>query len=190
MFYPVFLNIKKKPCLVVGGGTIAYRKVKGLVECEADVLVVSNKVNNKIYEILPDEKIRKEKYNKKYCTNKLIVIAATDQEKLNIQIYKDARKAGALVNVVDNKELCDFIMPAVVNRGDLKIAISTGGNSPALAKKIREDLEGKYKEDYQDMNNILGEIREIIKKNIDNQNQRKIIFDKLASLVKLSEYIE
>lgn len=140
-----------------------------------------------ITEILPPEKISKRAYQKQDVQDKLLVIAATDRSQLNKKIYSDAHQAKALVNVVDRPELCDFMMPALVQRGELQIAISSGGNSPALAKKLRQELEGKYEADYADMMDIMGELRTLIKDHVREQNVRREIFHKLADLVHIKE---
>ena len=184
IYYPIYLDIKDRPCLVVGGGKIALRKIKGLLECGAEVEVVSLKVEPAIKEIVPEDNIQIGPYNSTHCVNKEIVIAATNDNQLNQQIYHDAKKNGALINVVDQPHLCQFIMPAVVRRGKMQIAISTGGSSPALAKKIRQELEGKYSTDYDDKMELMDQLRTLIKENVENSTTRQKIFDKMAELVK------
>lgn len=131
IYYPVFLKLINKPCLVVGGGQIALRKVESLLSYGAEVEVIS-------LEFVPELKrlksvsFQQTNYRPEFCQEKFLIIAATDDLNLNKKIYHDGHQYSALVNVVDRIELCDFIVPSIVKRGDLQIAISTGGKSPAL----------------------------------------------------------
>ena len=162
---------------------MACRKIKSLLSCGAQVTAVSPRINDSLDQLLGREQIIKGKYHSRYCQGKYLVIAATDSKQINRQVARDARKAKALVNVVDQPASCDFILPAVVKRGDLQLAISTGGRSPALAKKIRQDLEAEYPVDFAEVMELMGELRELIKENVVAKKQRKIIFNKMAELI-------
>ncbi|MFW5976330.1 MAG: precorrin-2 dehydrogenase/sirohydrochlorin ferrochelatase family protein [Bacillota bacterium] len=177
------MNITDRKCLIAGGGKVALRKTKRLLKCKARVIVVSPQIKKEIKSILPEKNIIKDKYRSEYCKDSFLVFAATDKKKLNQKIAEDARKTGSLVNVVNDLNDCDFIVPALVNKGDLQIAISSGGKSPALSKKIRKEFEVKYDNDYKDKLKLLGELREIIKSEINDENKRKIIFNKMADLI-------
>jgi len=176
--YPIFLNLRGKKCLVVGGGEVAERKVNSLIECNADVTVISPVANEKIAELFKKNKIVYEK--RTYQTGDLdgffLVIGATDSKKINESISREAEDLKILCNIVDIPELCSFFVPSVVNSGDLKIAISTNGKSPALAKKIRKELENIYGSEYAVFLDYMGKIREkLLKSNISEKDRKKIL---------------
>ena len=160
-YYPVFWNIAGKKCVVVGGGEVAERKVKRLLDCGAKVFVVSSQLTPELARL--NEKniishIAKE-YSGEQIYGAALVVGATDDEKTNTAIASDARNKGVPVNIVDDPQKCDFILPSLVERGDLVIAIGTGGKSPALARHLREELEAAYGEEYKILLNILGRLR-------------------------------
>jgi precorrin-2 dehydrogenase/sirohydrochlorin ferrochelatase len=161
-FYPLFLNISGKKCVVVGGGRVAERKVERFLHFGAVVDVVSRQITPLLDEYSREGKIvhRKTEYESAVLSGAFLVIAATDDPSVNARVAKDARNRGIPVNVVDDPRGCDFIVPSLVEQGDLSIAVSTGGKSPALAKKIRKDLEGLYGNEYSLLLEILGELRE------------------------------
>jgi len=133
--------------------------------------------------LLPEVKIIKTQYRKEFCQGKFLVIAATDSPELNKQVSLDAREAGALFNAVDQPELCEFIVPAIVNRGDLQIAISTGGKSPYLASLIRRELEARFGEKHGKYLQELGVIRKILKEQVSEERIRRKVLKKIAELV-------
>jgi precorrin-2 dehydrogenase/sirohydrochlorin ferrochelatase len=166
-YYPVFWDITEKKCIVIGGGDVAARKVERLLSCGARVCVVSP-------ELVPElAALQKEgcldyiadRYAGKYLDGATLVIGATDDEQTNAAISRDARAKGIPVNIVDDPQKCDFILPAVVQRGDLAITIGTGGKSPALARHLREDLEKQYGKEYETFLNVLGNLRTKMEKN-------------------------
>lgn len=161
-YYPLFLNISGKKCIVVGGGRVAERKVERLLNCGAVVEVIGNELTPRMMEYCREGKIvhRKGGYESAMLSGAFLVIAATNDVSVNGQVAKDARRRRILVNIVDDPKQCDFIVPSLIKRGDLAIAISTGGKSPALAKKIRKDLEKHYGNEYSLLLDILGELRE------------------------------
>ncbi len=136
----------------------------------ADIELVSPEVEPTLLQILPAEKIIKAEYDSEFCRGKFLVIAATDQPELNLKIGQDAREAGALVNVVDNLQACDFIVPAVTGRGNLQIAISSGGKSPALARRVKEILNSYFKEMSNDSIETGSDYRELLNKKRDGLN--------------------
>ena len=161
-YYPLFLNISGKKCIVVGGGRVAERKVERLLDCGAAVEVISQEMTPLLMDYCREGKIvhRKGEYKSAMLSGAFLVIAATNDGFVNRQVTKDARGRGVLVNIVDDPKQCDFIIPSLIKQGDLSIAISTGGKSPALAKKIRKDLEKHYGNEYSLLLDILGELRE------------------------------
>lgn len=164
-YYPLFLDIAGKKCVVIGGGEVAARKVARLLECGADVFVVSPELNAELVTMKADNTVFhiESVYSADCLTGAALVIGATDNEKINAAVCADARKLGIPVNIVDDPEKCDFILPSVVERGDLIMAVSTGGKSPALARHLREELEKKYDRKYEIFLKILGGLRRRMK---------------------------
>jgi precorrin-2 dehydrogenase/sirohydrochlorin ferrochelatase len=166
-YYPVFWNIAGKKCVVVGGGEVAERKVKRLLESGAEVFIISPQLTPELTRLNEESIISHiaKEYSSEYIYGAALVVGATDDEKTNAAISSDARSKGIPVNIVDDPQKCDFILPSLVERGDLTIAIGTGGKSPALARHLREELESKYGKEYEIFLNILGRLRTKMAKN-------------------------
>ena len=178
-YYPVYLDVKGKRCVIVGGGEVAYRKACSLRDAGADVIVISPDTcpemsNDKGLTLI--NKI----YDESYLDGAMLVIAATDDEEVNKKVSLDAGKGNIIVNVVDRPELCSFIVPSTVNRGDLCISISTGGASPALARNIRKKLEGVFGSEYGVYINLLTRMRDIAMSDIKDDAKRRKILQRLA----------
>ena len=143
-YYPVFWDIAGKKCIVVGGGEVAERKVQRLIDCGAEVLVISPELTLELVRLREKKMITHIAgvYAVEFLYGAVLVVGATDDEKINAAISSDARQKGIPVNIVDDPQKCDFILPSIVERGDLVIAIGTGGKSPALSRHLREELEG------------------------------------------------
>src|SRR5574341_1255349 len=180
-YYPIFLNIQGKKCVVVGGGSVAWRKVCGLKEARAKVTVVSPEFCPELEKETGIERI-KQKYNEGFLREAVIVIACTDDEEVNKKIYNDAMKGGLLVNVVDRPEFCSFIVPSSIVRGALCISISTGGASPALARNIREYLEKQFGDEYGEFTKLLSEMRRKILSEVKDESVRRDILQRIAGL--------
>jgi precorrin-2 dehydrogenase/sirohydrochlorin ferrochelatase len=160
-YYPVFLDIKDKKCVIVGGGEVAARKAERLLDCGAKVFVISPNLSPELA-ALKEKKIISHiaaEYTVNLIEGAALIIGATDDEKTNARISNDARGKGIPVNIVDDPQKCDFILPSVVQRGDLAITIGTGGKSPALARHMREEMEARYGKEYEILLNILGKLR-------------------------------
>jgi len=166
-YYPVFLDIRGKICVVVGGGDVAVRKAERLLDCGAKVLVISPQLSFELAELKEKKLISHiaAEYSGDLIDGAALIIGATDDEKTNAHISQDARSKGIPVNIVDDPQKCDFILPALVQRGDLAMAIGTAGKSPALARHLREELEAKYGEEYKILLDILGKLRVKMVKN-------------------------
>ena len=181
-YYPVNLDVMDKRCVIVGGGAVAERKVERLLECGARVIVVSLKLTP----MLEDRKKAGciEHIDADYETQMLgaafMVIGATDCDDVNAQVSQDARALGLLVNIVDDPVKCNFILPSLVQRGDLSIAVSTAGKSPALARKIREDLQQLYGPEYESLLAIMGAIRKRILAHGKASDTNKAVFEALV----------
>lgn len=166
-YYPVFLDIKDKKCVVVGGGEVAARKAERLLDCGAKVVVISPKLTPELA-ALKDKNLISHitaEYSGDLIDKAALIVGATDDEKTNARISSDARGKGIPVNIVDDPQKCDFILPALVQRGDLAIAVGTGGKSPALARHLREELEATYGSEYEIFLNVLGTLRVKMEKN-------------------------
>lgn len=180
-YYPIFLNIQDKKCVVIGGGNVAWRKVCSLKEAGARVTVVSPEFCPELEKETEIERI-KQKYDKEFLKEALVVIASTDDEEVNKKIYSDAMEKGILVNVVDKPEFCSFIVPSSMVRGDLCISISTGGASPALARNIREYLEKQFGNEYDEFTKLLSEMRRKVLSEIMDESIRRDILQQIAAL--------
>jgi len=178
-YYPIFLNIQGKKCVVVGGGNVAWRKVCSLKEAGAKVTVVSPDFCPELEGETGVERIQ-QKYDTAILKGAALVIASTDDGVVNKKVYRDAIESGILVNVVDKPELCSFIVPASVMRGNLCISISTGGASPALARNIRENLEQHFGEEYNEFTKLLSEMRQQMLSEIKNESIRRDILQRIA----------
>jgi precorrin-2 dehydrogenase/sirohydrochlorin ferrochelatase len=178
-FYPIYLDVKDKKCIIVGGGKVAYRKVCSLKEAGAEVVVVSPET---CPEIANEEGLTlvKKDYDESILDGALLVIAATDNDAVNKKAALDARKRNIIVNVVDRQELCSFIVPSTINRGDLCISISTGGASPAVAKSVREELEVVFGSEYEEYLNLLTKMRSIAMSDIKDSAKRRKVLQRLA----------
>ena len=180
-YYPVNLDIKNRKCLVVGGGSVGTRKVITLLDCGAIVTVISPDAAEKLLELAGNGSIRWEK--RSYLASDLdgmfLVIGATDDEELNRQISADAEKLNMLCNIADRPEVCNFILPAIVNRGDLVISISTSGKSPAFAKKLRKQLEKQFGVEYAEFLRLMGAIREKLLSEKHEPEAHKHLFEQL-----------
>ncbi len=165
-YYPIFLNISGKRCVVVGGGQVALRKVRALLEHGASVEVISPDSCPELGQLAESGEIRV--LNRECQAGDLkdafIAIAATDNSDVNLQVVKEARSKAVLVNVVDDAENSDFIVPSYIRRGDVVIAISTAGRSPALARKIRTRLENDFGEEYASLALLVDEVRTEVKR--------------------------
>jgi precorrin-2 dehydrogenase/sirohydrochlorin ferrochelatase len=173
-YYPVCLDIAGKQCLVVGGGKVALRKALDLLEAGAKVRAVAPQFIEAFRKSCGIELCRKA-YDSADLRDCALVIAATDSEDVNRRVCEDARLARVLVNVVDAPELCDFIVPATLRRGDMTISVSTGGASPSLARKIRLELEKRYPARFAAFVGFLGKMRREARKKFPASRRRQIM---------------
>ncbi len=176
-YYPVCLDVSNRHCVIIGGGEVAARKAQRLVQCGARVTVVSRKLSAEMMGMKEKHTISHidADYDAAHLRDAFMVIGATDRNEINESIAGDARSLGIMVNIVDDPEHCDFILPSVMNRGDLSISISTGGKSPALAKKLRLEMEKRYGPEYAVLLNILGALREkIVAAGASSDENRKL----------------
>ncbi len=177
--YPIFLKLDNRKCVVFGGGTVAEHKAKTLLSYGANVTVVSPDLSEGLFGLWKNGKIvcHYRNYRPGEIKGYWLVIGATNDRTVNRQIFEEAHREGVLVNVVDDPPLCDFYVPSIVRRGDLQVAISTAGRSPALAREIRKMLENMFDDSYAEALNIAGQIRDRLKQDIPDENRRKHIIN-------------
>jgi precorrin-2 dehydrogenase/sirohydrochlorin ferrochelatase len=182
-YYPINLNIQTRPCLVVGGGRVGARKVETLCQCGAQVTVVSPEVVPELLELSGDRTIRLKQraYRSSDVEGMFLVIGATNDEALNRQIHSDAERHQLLCNIADRPEICNFILPAIVRRGDFTLAISTAGKSPAFAKHIRKQLQAQYGPEYGLMLDLMGAIRTRLLAEAHAPEEHKPLFEQLIA---------
>ena len=174
------MNLTGCKCLVVGGGEVALRKVRSLSGAGAKVTVIAPDVVEDI-ESLNGVRVEKRDWQAGDASGYALVFAATDDSAVNAAVSAEARAKGIPVNVVDDPELCSFIVPACVKRGDLLIAVTTSGKSPALSKRIRMEIEECYGPEYGEFVDLLGEIRWAVKQKYDGHRDREAAFDRLVN---------
>lgn len=177
-FYPIMVDLSGKRCLVAGGGTVAERKVARLVECGAEVVVVSPRATARLKALASAGRIslRHRPFRPADLAGAFLVVAATDDPEVNRAVAAGARRAGGLVNVADDPAACSFLVPSVLRRGDLTVAISTGGGSPALAKRLRERLEQTVGPEYEAFLAALGRLRRRAREVIADPEARRAVY--------------
>ncbi len=160
-YYPIFIEMTGRPCAVVGGGVVAERKVEALLNAGAAVTVISPSLTGHIHSWVAAGKVRY--IGREYRPGDLIgyemAFVATNDRKINPVVAQEARERGVWVNAADDPPHCDFILPSVLQRGDLVVAVATGGSSPALSKSIREELESYFTEEYAELAQVAAEVR-------------------------------
>ncbi len=181
MLYPVNLNIAGILCLVIGGGTVAGRKINSLLPCGAEVRVISPEVCDYIATLVGRGLVewRNREYREGDLQGAKLVFAATDLPQVQKQIVAEAVAADIPVNVVDMPEACTFQVPASIRQGQLLVTVATGGGSPALAARIRRDLEKSYGPEYAHLVAMMTDIRKEIVSSSDDSAEHKKIFEKL-----------
>lgn len=182
LFFPIGLKLARHECLVVGGGEVAQRKAESLLRVEARVTVIAPQVTPQLRAWAEAGVLRwiPREYRSGDVDAFALVIAATDVEAVNQQVAAEAQARRVLVNVCDQPELCGFIVPAVVRRGNLTLAVFTGGQSPMLARKIREDLERQYGLEYAEFLEILGSLRRRLRREVPDPRKRQEIYRRLV----------
>ena len=160
-YYPFFLEMNRRRCVVIGGGTVAERRIEGLLGAGASVAVISPTINEGLENLRLERRIRhiERGYETGDLTGYELAFAATDEPEVNARVYRDARAQGVWINSADDPAHCDFILPAVIRRGDLTVAVSTGGASPAATRAIREELDQYFTGDYAGFVRIAQEVR-------------------------------
>jgi siroheme synthase-like protein len=188
VYYPAFLDVGGRRCVVIGGGRVGEDKVRKLLECGAEVIVISPQVSEGVGELADSRKITwlPRAYEPGDLKGAFIAIAATNEHKINQQIANEARQQKALLNVVDTPHLCTFIAPSIAQRGAVVVATSTGGASPALARKFREELSRSRLMEYADLAPLLAQARAELKRigcQVHPDHWQRCINDELLDMV-------
>jgi precorrin-2 dehydrogenase/sirohydrochlorin ferrochelatase len=183
VFYPLLIDLLDRRVLVIGGGSVAERKVESLLEAGAAVTVVAPDVTERLQTLADSKSIRvhRRRFEESDLNEVLLVISATDDRDTQETIAAMAHSRGVLVNTVDRPALCDFIVPAVVRRGDVIVAISTSGKSPALSAALRAKIEDVVKPDAARAAQVLGKIRAEIHERFADPDRRKDAFEKIVN---------
>lgn len=178
-YYPIFLDIEDRSVVIIGGGEVCARKAETMMKYGARVTVFSPAFTAEIEQWARDGKlaIREKRYEASDLDGATIVIASTDDTAVNEQIAADCRARRIPVNVVDVTPLCEFIVPAILEKGSVQIAISTGGKSPALARTLKEDLHRAIGPEYAEVNDVMGTLRDGAKAVLPTDVDRKRFFD-------------
>ena len=180
-YCPLFLDLENREVLIVGGGTVSARKAEMLMRFGARVTVVSPEIASEIAEWERDGLLttRRKRFEASDLEGATLVIASTADGTVNTEVAEACRSRQIPVNVVDLPELGDFIVPAVIDKGSVQIAISTGGKSPALARRLKADLDRQIGPEYAEVNDLLGSLRDAAKKALPTDSDRKRFFDAL-----------
>ena len=178
--YPIMLNLRGRRAVIVGGGEVGLRKLHALVEAAADVALVTDPEGKIDHELPSQVELICERYGPEMLEGAFLVVACTDDRELNARIAADARRTGAMVNVADDPEQCDFFLPAIARNGPVVIAVGTGGTAPGLAVKIRDQLAGEIPQDLGQFAELLGDLREKIKRQVHTRRDRTEINRQLA----------
>ena len=184
-YFPFFLQLDQLPCLIVGGGSVAERKLDLLIKAKADITVISLEFSDYILDLAKTHNIR---CVKKEYSNKILeeykynfVISATNDVSLNERVAKDCKKYNIIVNVVDQPEICDFIFPSILERGDITVAVSTGGASPVLARVLRTKLETMVPGSYGKLAEIVSANRIKVREKMKKFSSNKIFWEKMLN---------
>ena len=184
-YFPFFLQLNKLPCLIVGGGSVAERKLDLLVKANADITIISIHFTDYILELARKNNIKciTGEYTQKLLEEKKykFVIAATNNVSLNEQVAKDCDKHNILINVVDQPKICDFIFPSILERGDITVAVSTGGASPVLARMLRTKLETMVPSNYGKLAAIVSANRIKVREKMKKFSSNKIFWEQMLN---------
>ena len=182
-YYPIFVDLSGQPCLVIGGGSVAERKVASLLDAQARVSVISPRLTRQLEAWAAALRVRtlRRAYQSGDVRGFRLVFAATSDQALHHRVAAEAEAAGVLLNVADRPTVCSFIVPAVVSQGDLSIAVSTGGTSPAMAQKIRRQLSADFGPEYARALQLLARIRERVTRQRLSSRERRQRFQRLVN---------
>jgi siroheme synthase-like protein len=160
-YFPIYLEMTRRRCLVIGGGAVAERKIANLLEAGAEVTVLSPDVTENIarWSMQNLLQLQARRYHEGDLAGFDLAFVATDDAEVNGAVYREGRSGGVWINAADDPSHCDFILPSVLRRGDLTVAVSSGGNSPALVRTVREELELYFTQEYEALAQLASEAR-------------------------------
>ena len=181
-YYPVYIELREQPCVVIGGGKIAEGKVEGLLAARANVIVISPDITAHLRDLAEKKKIAylERAYQPGDLTGAFLIICATDRAEITHQVWQEASANHQLVNVVDDTPRCNFIAPSILRKGDLTIAISTSGKAPALAVRLKERLQHELGPEYERFLELAGELREPLTRQVPDFETRKALWYKIV----------
>jgi siroheme synthase-like protein len=181
-YYPVYIQLRDQPCVVIGGGKIAEGKVDGLLDVQAKVTVISPALTPHLYDLVKEKRITyvPRAYQPGDLTGAFLAICATDLPDINHQVWQEATANHQLVNVVDDPPRCNFIAPSILRKGDLTVAISTSGKAPALAVRLKERLQRELGPEYERFLELAGELREPLARQVPDFEKRKSLWYELV----------
>jgi len=181
-YFPINLNVRGKPAVIIGGGAVAARKCIALLAAGARVTIIAPTLSDSLQKLAEHGQVTHlaREYTDGDLANACLVFAATDSRMVNRSVAKEAKKCGILSDIADAPEMSDFTSPAVINRGDLLITIATGGECPALARVVRIELEKSYGPEYAELIEILGKVREKLLTEKANNPYNKRILNELV----------
>lgn len=180
-YFPINVDIRNRPCIVIGGGRVALRKATGLLSCEGTVTVISPEVVPGLQTLADQGSLTliQRGYQPGDLKNAFLVIAATDNEAVQEAVHAEASAHNILLNVADVPKWCNFILPATIRQGDLAVSISTHGQSPALAKRLRQELAQQFGPEYDLILQLMGGLRPIVLAMGMEHEKNKVIFEQL-----------
>lgn len=178
-YYPIYIDIEDRAVLIVGGGAVCARKAETMMGYGGRVTIVSPEITDEIAAWERDGAlvVKRKKYAEPDLEGASIVIASTDDPCVNARVARDCRRRKIPVNVVDVTHLCEFIVPAIIQKGSIQIAVSTGGKSPAIGRTLKEDLQRAIGPEYAEVNDLLGTLRKSAKQVLPTDVDRKRFFD-------------
>jgi precorrin-2 dehydrogenase len=177
-YYMTCLDLEGRACVVIGGGNVGLEKAKGLLDCGATVTVVAPQIEPELQRL--PVRWRQKGYQAADLDGQFLVVAATSDNSLNRRIFRDAEERSLLCNVVDTPELCSFILPAVYRRDPIALAVSTGGASPALAKRLRDELGARIEEQHVALAEQLRDLRPWVRLHYHSYRERRDFFESLV----------
>lgn len=184
LYYPLLLDITQRPSIVIGGGRVAERKVVGLLRFNGKVRVISPEITAKIASLQKENRIEviRRPYEEGDLQEAALCFAATDDRETNQRITEEAHRIGIPVNVVDDPQLCSFIVPAIIKRGPIIVSVSTLGHSPSLSKRLAEEIEGYIIRGFIEYARIMGRFRRLLIKDVKERKRRKEIMDEIERM--------
>jgi siroheme synthase-like protein len=182
--FPIFLKLEGRPCLVVGAGDVALEKITSLLQADAAIRVVAPTVSGAIEKLAAAKRIQLDRrdFEESDLEGQTLVVTATNSREINHSVYLAAQRRGLLCNSVDDPPNCDFYFASIVQRGNLQIAISTAGESPALAQRLRREIDAQLPQGTGEWVENLGNLRREILASHPAGEERKALLHKLAQL--------